>query len=248
MHRYPTLHWLCSEDLTKTVQKNQDGARYQGATDGHRSDACAAGMVNACSGPKEGLAMNNGAQLTTSIAALSCWDAQQLILLRGSRHGELGSDSWCDLRDTPRSTRCVPTRSHSDGRQSTHTSRRFRNCIPRTRVNPATCLFHTMYATGARRGADAVRYASEQVTVELNAATDNPLILMDAAGPNKAYSAGLFHGEPVGMVGDHPACPAGCIVGAKNFQINHEIVVSTPLLADESPLGMMAPQTTVRHW
>ena len=41
----------------------------------------AAGLEQLVPGPKEGLAMTNGAQLTCAIAALACWDADELVRL-----------------------------------------------------------------------------------------------------------------------------------------------------------------------
>mgnify|MGYP002046923463 CR=1 FL=1 len=77
------------------------------------------------------------------------------------------------------------------------------------RVQDAYSLRCTPQVLGAVR--DTIAFATAQVSVELNAATDNPLILLDA-GPapegfahdpdNHAFSAGMFHGEPVGMAMD----------------------------------------------
>ena len=65
----------------------------------------------------------------------------------------------------------------------------------------------TPQVIGATR--DNFSFVSKQVGIELNAATDNPLILlpdeesaMDAHTENYAYSAGMFHGEPIGMAAD----------------------------------------------
>jgi len=47
---------------------------------------------------------------------------------------------------------------------------------------------------------DALRYAMETVGVELNAVTDNPLIMADTG---EAISGGNFHGQPIALVMDH---------------------------------------------
>jgi histidine ammonia-lyase len=51
--------------------------------------------------------------------------------------------------------------------------------------------------------ADALAYARGVVERELNAATDNPLVLGE--GPEDVISAGNFHAQPIGLVADHVA-------------------------------------------
>lgn len=64
---------------------------------------------------------------------------------------------------------------------------------PPSRVHDPYCLRCVPQVHGASR--DAFRYAKEQVLIELNAVTDNPLIL-----DNGTYvSAGNFHAQPVGI-------------------------------------------------
>ena len=57
---------------------------------------------------------------------------------------------------------------------------------------------------------EILEFVAKQVSIELNAATDNPLILLPSddiesniiENENYAYSAGMFHGEPMGMAAD----------------------------------------------
>jgi histidine ammonia-lyase len=53
---------------------------------------------------------------------------------------------------------------------------------------------------------DAIRYARWVVEIELNAATDNPLIFVDeASGQADVISGGNFHGEPLAIAFDYLA-------------------------------------------
>jgi histidine ammonia-lyase len=90
-----------------------------------------------------------------------------------------------------------------------------------------------------------------QVSVELNAATDNPLILLDEASDNKAFSAGLFHGEPVGIPMDVLKIAVAEIASISERRLYRLTTGSLsgrlpPALAhqDRPELGMMVPQTT----
>ena len=203
-------------------------------------------------GPKEGLAMTNGAQLCTALGALSCFDADRLV-----RMAEISAAmSWEALLGVSRAL-------HPD----VHRLRPYRGAIAcaanlrqlmagsglldsvAEKVQDAYSLRCTPQVLGAVR--DGIRFASEQIAVELNAATDNPLILLDADGPNKAYSAGLFHGEPVGMACDHlklALCELAALAERRVFRLTTGSLSSRMpafLVHNDRPgVGMMVPQTT----
>jgi len=52
---------------------------------------------------------------------------------------------------------------------------------------------------------DAIKYARWVVDIELNSATDNPLIFFDEAGEPVCLSGGNFHGEPLAIAFDYLA-------------------------------------------
>ena len=117
------------------------------------------------------------------------------------------------------------------------------------KLQDAYSLRCTPQILGACR--DALTYALAQVSIELNAATDNPLILLDEPGDNKAFSAGMFHGEPVGIPMDVLKIAISEVANLSERRLYRLTTGSLsqrlpPALAskDRPELGMMVPQTT----
>jgi len=201
---------------------------------------------------KDGLAMCNGAQLTTAFAALACEDALRLV------HGAeiAAAMSWEALRGV---TRCLSPEVHrlrpyrgslevvgDLGRLLAGSG--LTDSIP-GKVQDAYSLRCTPEVLGAVR--DALRYVRAQVRVEINAATDNPLVLLDLDDPNKAVSAGLFHGEPVGIAADHlklAMCELGALSERRIYRLttgNLSARLPAALVSHDRPgMGLMVPQTT----
>lgn len=154
-------------------------------------------------GPKEGLALTNGAQLTTAWTALVARDALHLAALaelaaamsiealHGVRRAFLPQVHA--QRPYPGALACAANLLALTAGSA------LMDAVP-GKVQDAYSLRCTPQVLGAVR--DTLAFTRQQVAVELNAATDNPLILLDAPGEDKAFSAGLFHGEPVGIAAD----------------------------------------------
>ena len=201
---------------------------------------------------KDGLAITNGAQLTTAIAALSCAKSTRLVIaaevaaamsieaLRGaSRAFEVGVHRL---------------RPYAGAVATAHNLRALMAGSTLTdsvagKVQDAYSLRCTPQVLGASR--DALTYVCAQVAVELNAATDNPLILLDQPGDNKAFSAGMFHGEPVGIPMDVLKIAVSELASLSERRLYRLTTGSLsgrlpPALAhqDRPELGMMVPQTT----
>jgi histidine ammonia-lyase len=70
-------------------------------------------------------------------------------------------------------------------------------------VQDAYSLRCTPQVHGAVR--DSVAYAHWAIEIELNSATDNPLIFVDDNGEAEAVSGGNFHGEPLALAMDYLA-------------------------------------------
>lgn len=227
-------------------------ALYQGERLSGAEAMSRAGIVRIAPGPKDGLAMTNGAQLTTAITALSLAEGAELLL-----GAEIAAAlSFEALRGTSRALHpgVHRLRPYKGAIATASNMRRILagstlvDSIPE-KVQDAYSLRCTPQVLGAVR--DGMRFAAEQVTVELNSATDNPLILMDEDEENHAYSAGLFHGEPVGLAADHlklVMSELGAISERRIYRLTTGSLSALlpPLLvkADRPGLGLMVPQTT----
>ena len=201
---------------------------------------------------KDGLAITNGAQLSTAISALACHDAKELVLAAEiaaalSFEALLGVSraihpSVHRLRPYKGSLACARNlRTLLEGSD-------YIDSVPE-KVQDAYSLRCTPQVIGASR--DTISFAAHQIHIELNAATDNPLILMDENTDNHAYSAGMFHGEPVGMAADCMKIAIAEIASLSERRLyrltNGNLSQRLPpgLIGSDRPvLGMMVPQTT----
>lgn len=215
-----------------------------------RQAMAAAGLQALVPGPKEGLAITNGAQLTCAVAALACIDAERLVksaeiacaasfeALRAVTRA-LHPDVHA-LRPYPGAVACADSlRRLLDGSTLV-------DSVP-DKVQDAYSLRCAPQVLGAVR--DAMTYAARQVQVELNAVTDNPVVLLDADGQNKAFSAGLFHGEPLGFAADHLKLALVELAGIAERRV-YRLTTGTlnsrlPALLRAGPhLGLVIPQAT----
>jgi histidine ammonia-lyase len=155
-------------------------------------------------GPKEGLALINGTQFMGAYAANIAVRARRLakhadLIASMSLEGLAGSarpfddrlnalrphpgaiDSAANIRALLAASEILPSHADCDRVQDPYSLR----CIPQVH--------------GASR--DALRYAEGVIETEINAVSDNPILL----GENEMVSGGLFHGQPLALVLDHLA-------------------------------------------
>ena len=162
------------------------------------------GLVPLSVSMKEGLALNNGTQMSTALAALVVYDAENLLRIAEvaaavSLEALHGYGQAFDARihevrpykgqiDSAHNLRSMVSGSHllkgnvageHEAPQDAYSLR----CAPQV--------------MGAAR--EAVAFAKRLVEIEMNSATDNPLIFPD--GPD-VLSGGNFHGQTVGMAMD----------------------------------------------
>ena len=181
-------------------------ARYRGVRMPSEEALQAAGLQPVVLSAKEGLALINGTQCMTAIAALAVFDAWKLArsadviasltvqALRGITdafdarvHEARGQFGQVDC--------AANLRALLEG--STYTTRQGQE-----RVQDAYALRCVPQIHGASR--DAIGYAFDVVARELNAATDNPLIFPNPDDPSGGdiISGGNFHGQPVALAMD----------------------------------------------
>ncbi len=173
-----------------------------------------AGLKPVPLGPKEGLAFINGTQFSTAYALaglFECWRAAQSALATSSLstdaimgstaplepeiHALRGHRGQIDAAATMRALLkgSVIRESHREGD---------------VRVQDPYCIRCQPQVTGAAM--DVLRQAAATLVIEANAATDNPLVLVDKG---LIVSGGNFHAEPVAFAADMIAL-AGAEIGA----------------------------------
>src|SRR3989475_565406 len=142
---------------------------------------------------KEGLAFVNGTQAQTGLAALLVHDAW--VLWR-TAHGAAAM-SLEAVRGTPDpfDVRIHDARPHPHQRRSAGSEIRESHRENDPRVQDAYSLRCTPQVLGAV--GEALGFAERLVTVELNAATDNPLVF-----GRDVLSGGNFHGQPIALALD----------------------------------------------
>jgi histidine ammonia-lyase len=152
---------------------------------------------------KEGLALINGTQAMTSIAALVLEDSRRLAIC-----ADIAGAMSLEALDGSLSTfdsRIMSVRPHPGAALVAENVRRLaagseiheRRAESR-RVQDAYSLRCIPQVHGASR--DALAHAREVVGRELNSATDNPLIF---AADDEVLSGGNFHGQPVALAMDY---------------------------------------------
>ncbi len=163
--------------------------------------------------PKEGLALTNGTTATTAYAALAVYDAAVL-------YGSVNLAAALSLQSLLGFTRTLDTkvnalRRHSGQLEAAGQILAFaQGSALVNRFNDVQDAYSLRCAPAVHgAAATAIEHAWSIVEQEINAVTDNP-VFFDGAhdGPPcdgyaaciwDAYSAGNFHGEPIGFVCDY---------------------------------------------
>jgi histidine ammonia-lyase len=117
-----------------------------------------------------------------------------------------------------------------------------------TRVQDAYSLRCTPQVHGAVR--DSLVQAREMALVELNSATDNPLVFVKANGEGDIVSGGNFHGQPLAMAADQVAiaiATLGGITERRVEQMTNPLTSMLPAFLTPDPglhSGFMIAQVT----
>jgi histidine ammonia-lyase len=195
----PLAH-LCL--VLTTDEKDRENESGQAELDGRvttgRQAMKKAGIPRVVLGPKEGLALINGATFSAAIAALSTFDAA-LLLNQADCCLALSLEALqgCPAAFVPR---LHEVRGHAGQkivarhiRDLTLGSSLFTGS---RRVQDSYSLRCAPQVHGAAR--DYYQCVRQTVEDEVNAATDNPLVF----GPGEVISGGNFHGEPLAFAMD----------------------------------------------
>jgi len=183
-------------------------AEYRGQTVSGASALHAAGLTPLELQAKEGLALTNGTTLMAALGALAVTEAENVAAVADIA----GCLSLEALHGTPAAfdARLQAVRPHPRGQacaahlRSLLAGSTFTRDVTQPDVTEPQDPY-TLRCIPQVHGAchDAVRYARWVVEIELNAATDNPLIFVDeTTGHADVVSGGNFHGEPLALAFD----------------------------------------------
>jgi len=164
-----------------------------------------AGLTPVTLEAKEGLALTNGTAFMAAIGALTTLHAETLACAADVA----GALSLEALHGTPRAfdPRIHAVRPHPRQVECADFIRRLIQDSTFTRpddplnVQDAYTLRCMPQVHGAVR--DAIKYARWVLEIELNSATDNPLIFFDEQDNPTVLSGGNFHGEPLAIAMDY---------------------------------------------
>ncbi|MCL2200711.1 MAG: histidine ammonia-lyase [Oscillospiraceae bacterium] len=154
-------------------------------------------------GGKEGLALINGTQVMTAVAALTCHDALELMKVADIA-ASLSLEALQGTRTAfdPRIAMIRPHRGQEITAKNilslTQGSKIVEHHAQCEKVQDAYSLRCVSQVHGASK--DALRRTLETVNVELNSVTDNPLVMADTGD---VISGGNFHGQPIALVMDY---------------------------------------------
>ena len=212
---------------------------------------------------KEGLALINGTQLTTGLAALVVHDAERLLRAADAVGAldievSMGSTAACDpaIHDLrPHTGQAASARNVKRLTAGSEIVESHRNC---DRVQDAYSLRCLPQVHGAVR--NAVSHLREAVELELNAVTDNPIVFPRAAVDARAsgtetaavVSGGNFHGAPLAHRLDYVTAALTDLAAISERRVDRLLNPSIqeshlpPFLSPDSGVrsGYMIPQYT----
>jgi len=183
---------------------------------------------------KEGLSLLNGTQGMLALASLALREAEILVDTADvatslSLDALRGSPAAFDPRIA--AARPFPGAATTASNllrlnQSSAIRESHRSAERDPRVQDAYSLRCVPQVHGAAR--DALTHIRATLAIELNSATDNPLVFSDGAG--EVVSGGNFHGQPLAMAADQLAVALATLGGISERRIEHMTNPHTSLL------------------
>lgn len=186
---------------------------------------------------KEGIALLNGTQGMLALLCLSLREAE-IAVDTADVAAALSLDA---LRGSPaafdeRIARVRPYAGHATTASNLRRLNRgseiresHRSADKDPRVQDPYSLRCVPQVHGAAR--DAIAQVRTTLAIEMNSATDNPLVFADSgAGSGEVISGGNFHGQPLAMAADHLAVALATLGGISERRIEQMTNPSTSLL------------------
>jgi histidine ammonia-lyase len=223
-------------------------AEYGGTVMSSDEAMARAGITPVVLEAKEGLALINGTQALTSIGAHAFYDAERA--LRTANHAAALTMEALRGITTAFDERLHTVRGH---RGQVEISKEIMNILQGStlvtkqndiRVQDAYSIRCIPQVHGAVL--DTLEFAKEKIEIELNAVTDNPIVLSE----DEIYSGGNFHGEPMALIFDYLAIAVSELANISERRlerlVNYQLNDLPAFLAPSGGLnsGFMIPQYT----
>ncbi len=187
---------------------------------------------------KEGLSLLNGTQGMLALLSLALRDADLLVdtadvaaaLSLDALRGSPGAFDARVMLARPYNGAAMTARNLARLNEGSQIRESHRSAEKDARVQDPYSLRCTPQVHGAVR--DSLAQAREMAAVELNSATDNPLVFV-GDGSGDIISGGNFHGQPLAMAADQVAIAIATLGGISERRIEQ---MTNPLSA-EFPSG-----------
>src|SRR6202008_149649 len=214
-----------------------------------------AGIVPIALEAKEGLSLLNGTQGMLALLSLALRDADILVdtadvaasLSLDALRGSPGAFDARIMHARPYTGAAMTARNLAHLNEGSQIRESHRSEEKDTRVQDAYSLRCTPQVHGAVR--DSLAQAREMAAVELNSATDNPLVFV-SDGSGDVISGGNFHGQPLAMAADQVAiaiASLGGICERRIEQMTNPLTSMLPAFLTPEPClnsGFMIAQVT----
>ena len=173
---------------------------------------------------KEGLSLLNGTQGMLTLLSLALRDADILVdtadvaaaLSLDALRGSPGAFDSRIMHARPYTGAAMTARNLAHLNEGSQIRESHRSSEKDTRVQDAYSLRCTPQVHGAVR--DSLAQARDIARVELNSATDNPLVFV-GDGSGDIISGGNFHGQPLAMAADQVAVALATLAGISERRI-----------------------------
>src|SRR5690348_6714636 len=194
-------------------------ANFQGAELDGSEAMRRAGIAPVALEAKEGLSLLNGTQGMLSLLSLSLREADMLAdtadvaaaLSLDALRGSPGAFDARIMHARAYAGAATTARNLAHLNEGSQIRESHRAAEKDPRVQDAYSLRCTPQVHGAVR--DALAQAREVAAVELNSATDNPLVFVRNAAQGDIVSGGNFHGQPLAMAADQVAIAIATLSG-----------------------------------
>jgi histidine ammonia-lyase len=185
---------------------------------------------------KEGLSLLNGTQGMLALLSLALREADSLAdtadvaaaLSLDALRGSPGAFDSRIMHARPYSGAGRTARNLAHLNEGSEIRESHRSAERDTRVQDAYSLRCTPQVHGAVR--DSLSQARDLAQVELNSATDNPLVFVKENGDGDIISGGNFHGQPLAMAADQAAIAIATLGGIAERRIEQMTNPLTSLL------------------